>query len=187
MTPEDQHRFAALQKHLANLSPQQIEEQRAKLSSPERLFDLVRQGDAVAVAQAVKDGADLTIKDERGMTPLHHAAALDARLITQAILHEPSVSVWTRDKQGRLPGDIAVESGHREMTDTLMCATYPDLYRDDLGGKAMSNELIDRYADEVSRLGQRDTRSPYMTDFEPRGFLPGRSGPDRDKDRGRGL
>ncbi len=112
------------------LSPKALEQQEAKTSdNPEAIFDLVKQGDTVGVAIAMRNGIEPDITDKHGMTPLHYAAANGARNITEILTQSPSAAPWAQDKHGRLPLDITREAGNHQIGDRLERITYPQLFR----------------------------------------------------------
>lgn len=172
MTRRDMdERLTALKRHIASLDTQGYAAQIAKTADPQAVFALIRTGDVAAVACAVQEGRTAELKDENGMTPLHHAASHDARLIGALLLEEPSGAPWARDQWGRLPLDVARESGHTELGDTLERVTYPGLFRDEKDGP-VPPETIQRYDTMRRQLGSPDTRPATAPDFEARGFLP---------------
>lgn len=172
MTGRDvDERLAALKRHLASLDTQGYAAQLAKTEDPQAVFAMIRTGDALAVACAVQEGRTAELKDENGMTPLHHAAAHDARLIGAILLNDVGGAPWARDGWGRLPLDVARESGHTEFGDTLERVTYPGLFRDEKDGP-VPPETIQRFDDKRRQLGSPDTRPATAPTFEARGFLP---------------
>lgn len=172
MTGRDMdERLAALKHHLASLDTQEYADQRAKTEDPQAVFAMIRTGDVVAVACAVQEGRTADLTDENGMTPLHHAAAHDARLIGALLLEETGGAPWARDQWGRLPLDVARETGHTELGDTLERVTYPGLFRDEKDGP-VPPDTIQRFDDKRRQLGSPDTRPATAPNFEARGFLP---------------
>ena len=105
--PEDDP-LRALKEYVASLPKA---EQAKKLDDPYELFEMVENGDAVGVFIAVKNGANVEITDENGMTPLHHAAANDMPLIAEALNQEPNQAMWMKDKFARSFIDIHYELG----------------------------------------------------------------------------
>lgn len=112
------------------------------------------------------------------MTPLHHAAGHDARLIGAILLEEPGTSPWGRDQWGRLPLDVARESGHTELGDALERVTYPGLFKDERDGP-VPPETIERFDIKRRQLGSPDTRPATAPNFEARSFLPQRGEQER--------
>jgi hypothetical protein len=179
MTGRDRDRYDRLKAHIAGMADSEYRRELDKTRNPRAVFDLIREGDAVGVACAVRDGRSMEIQDDRGMTPLHHAAAYDTRLIGQALTERPNAAPWTRDSEGRLPLDVAREAGHHELGDRLERLTYPELYRDERDGP-VREDLIEGYDARRRELGSPDTRPDFARDFPARGMLPGRG----DRDRG---
>lgn len=107
--PEDDP-LKALKEYVANL-PQA--EQDKTLDDPHELFEMIERGDAVGVFIAVKNGADVEITNENGMTPLHHAAANEMPLITEALNQELNQALWMKDKFGRTPLSL-IEATHSQ-------------------------------------------------------------------------
>lgn len=172
MTGRDMdERLTALKRHIASLDTQEYAAQIVKTEGPQAVFALIRNGDALAVACAVQEGRTAELKDENGMTPLHHAAAHDARLIGALLLEETGGAPWARDQWGRLPLDVARESGHTELGDTLERVTYPGLFKDERDGP-VPHETIQRFDDKRRQLGSPDTLPATAPNFEARGFLP---------------
>lgn len=94
----------ALKEYVTSL-PQ--EEQDKALGDPHELFEMIERGDAVGVFIAVKNGADVEITDENGMTPLHHAAANDMPVIAASLNQEPNQAMWMKDKFERVATDLS--------------------------------------------------------------------------------
>ena len=179
----DADQFTALKRHLASLGTQEYAIQLAKTEDPQAVFDLIRDGDALGIACAVQEGRTAGLTDANGMTPLHYAAAHDAHLIGAILLEEPGATPWTRDQWGRLPLDVARESGHADLGDTLERVTYPGLFRDEVDGPVLP-DLIARYDDQRRQLRSPDTRPSFAPEFEARGFLPQRGEQERgDRER----
>lgn len=179
MTERDRERYDRLKVHIAGMAEANYRRELDKTENRQAMFDLIRDGDAVGVACAVREGRSMEIQDDRGMTPLHHAAAYDTRLIGQALTERPNAAPWTRDNEGRLPLDVARAAGHHELGDQLERVTYPELYRDERNGP-VREDLIEVYDAKRKELGSPDTRPDYARDFPARGLLPERSGRDRD-------
>lgn len=187
MSTLEEERYAKLRQHLTQMSPDEIATERAKLDKPERIFELVRDGDALAVAQAVKDGKDMTITDDQGRTPLHYAAAYDARLIARTLVETPDGASWMRDREGRMPLNLAIEAGNREVTRALRPLVFPDIDRGEQFAP-LPQELLDRHEETQRELGGIDSRGPEMRDFEASDFLSSRSkdreqAKDQERDR----
>lgn len=183
MTETDPDRLEALKRHIAALSMQDYADQVAKTADRQAVFGLIRQGDTVAVACAMREGLPPDLNDAHGMTPLHHAAAHDTRLIAAVLLEAPCAAPWTRDQWDRLPLDVARESGHDALADTLERVTYPGLFRDEVDGPVLP-DLIARYDDQRRQLRSPDTRPSFAPEFEARGFLPQRGEQERgDRER----
>jgi len=72
-----------------------------------------------AVTALLKDArTDVNVADENGQTALHHAAALNAPEIANALLAS-GAGRKTRDRDGRTPGDIARLAGHADLEKIL--------------------------------------------------------------------
>lgn len=130
MNSELESRLEALRAHIAAMSEAERaaidEELRAR---PERIFDDIAQGDALRVAIALENGVSPTLRDADGKTPLHSAAALDAKLCTRVLLDKAGPAPWERDTHDRLPLDVAQKAGSIGSARMLEAATYPSLYR----------------------------------------------------------
>lgn len=125
---------------------------------PDAIFDLIKRGDAVGVAVALKEGISREITNEYDMTPLHMASACDTRLIAGLLMTEPNGAPWMRDAHGRLPLDVAREAGHDALGNQLQEVTYPELFRD-LEGTAVPADLLMKYTLKCLDHGRPDTAS----------------------------
>lgn len=123
---------------------------------PEGIFDDIARGDAVRVAIALENEVNPTMRDADGRTPLHSAAALDAKLCARVLLDKASPAPWERDRQDRLPLDIAHEAGNEELADILEAATYPSLYCDQPDA-ALPHELLVDF--DTARIHLGDPRT----------------------------
>ena len=121
-------RLDEVNQYIANLSPEEQAKHEAKLKNS-TIFDLIKQGDTVAIAIAVQSDADMTIQDQQGMTPLHVASKHGTELIADVLMQDANGAVWQRDSQDRLPLDVARENGHQEIGDKLEQVTYPELFK----------------------------------------------------------
>ena len=123
------NRLNTLYEHIASLSPEERAKHEAKLKeNPQAIFELIKQGDTVAVAIAVENGYDLTTQNDQGMNSLHVAAQNGTELITEVLINQSSDAPFQRDHQGRLPLDIARENKHQALGDQLEKVTYPELF-----------------------------------------------------------
>ncbi|MGC3983109.1 MAG: ankyrin repeat domain-containing protein [Steroidobacteraceae bacterium] len=68
-----------------------------------------KAADLLVVEFLLARGAEINSKDGRGMTALHHAAAIGARPCIRALMKSPSCDYLARDTQGRYPSDLAIE------------------------------------------------------------------------------
>ena len=75
------------------------------------MIEGVRAGDAAAVRDAIASGADVNAVDRRGMTALHHAAALDARPCIRVLVNSGRCDYLRRDELGRYASELAIEWG----------------------------------------------------------------------------
>jgi ankyrin repeat protein len=141
--------LAALKAHIATL-PKEVQEQR--LDDPQQLFELIERGDAISAMIAVQNGADVEVTDRDGMTPLHHAAANDMKLMTAILTQEANAGPWMRDRHGRLPLDIARNAGNQELGNALERLTYASVYRDEVDGP-VTNERIATFDAKRQELG----------------------------------
>ena len=157
MSSDLESRLKALRAHIDAMSEAERaaidEETRAR---PEKIFDDIAQGDAVAVAIALDNGVSPTLRDTDGKTPLHSAAALDAKLCTRVLLDKAGPAPWERDRHDRLPLDVAQEAGNEELANMLEAATYPSLYRDQPDA-ALPQELLTDYDTARIHLGNPRT------------------------------
>jgi ankyrin repeat protein len=72
-----------------------------------------------AVAQILIDhGADLTLRQSAGMTPLHYAAANGLEAIVKNLISR-GVDLFARDNDGKTAGDIAREKGCNSVAELL--------------------------------------------------------------------
>jgi ankyrin repeat protein len=76
-----------------------------------KLMSAVKAGDAVAVRDALHNRADANSQDEDGMTPLHYAAAYNARPCIRVLIKIGNLNYLIRDKKGRYASELAFEYG----------------------------------------------------------------------------
>lgn len=165
-------RLAELEDHIAAMSAEERQRQSAKSeNNPQAVFDLIRRGDAVGVAVALKKKAQFDLVDKNGMTPLHVAAAHDTRTIAAVLTKEANSDIWRRDRFGRLPLDIARSAGHQQMGDRLERLTYPQLYKGEKDGP-VKPERIEAFDSRYKELGKPDTSPAFSSYFEARESLP---------------
>lgn len=75
------------------------------------IFKAVKAGDAVGVRDAIHNHADANVQDEDGMTPLHYAAAYNARPCLRVLLKIGNLNYLIKDKKGRYASGLAFEYG----------------------------------------------------------------------------
>ena len=71
----------------------------------------MKAGDAVGVRDAIHNRADANVQDEEGMTPLHYAAAYNARPCLRVLLKIGNLNYLIKDKKGRYASELAFEYG----------------------------------------------------------------------------
>ena len=76
-----------------------------------RIIEYARAGDAAGVRDAIASNADVNEVDARGMTALHHAAALDARPCIRVLVNSGKCDYLVRDQLGRYASELAIEWG----------------------------------------------------------------------------
>lgn len=170
MTDRDDNRLEELKRYIERLSDAERRRQLEKTRGAEGLARAVRRGDAVAIACAAREGRKLDAPDRNGMTPLHHAAAYDARLIGTLLTERTDGAQWHRDRYSRLPLDLARQSGNHEIGDRLERITYPELFRDERDGP-VPPELIAEHDRQRQERGSPDTRPDFAREFPARGIL----------------
>ncbi len=167
------NRLDALNEHIASLSPEERAKHEAKLKdNPQAIFELIKQGDTVAVALAVENGYDLTTQNAQGMNPLHVAAQNGTELITEVLINQSSDAPFQRDNQGRLPLDVARENKHEALGDQLEKATYPELF----------SQLGDQQIKQSIAKTDKDTSPSFFENMKKRAFLAQLKNEDRDFD-----
>ncbi len=110
-----------------------------------------------AYAKCVTAGADVTARDKRGHTVLHHAAAF-ADTATITVLLEAGAEAGARNRDGATPLHVAVRAAHADIA-TRLVELGADINVPDYGGTtplhlavrngnlAMVNALLDAGAD----------------------------------------
>lgn len=74
------------------------------------LFLAVRRLSAEQLARwLAQPGVKVNVRDEQGMTPLHHAAALGARPCIRLLVNSGMCDYLIRDNQGRYAFELAIE------------------------------------------------------------------------------
>ena len=63
------------------------------------------------IQQFLDEGADINIRDEDGMTALHHVAALGSRGCIRVLVNAGRCDYLIRDNEGRYASDLAIEWG----------------------------------------------------------------------------
>lgn len=166
MSSELEARLEALHAHISAMNADERavidEDIRAR---PEKIFDDIAQGDAMRAAIALENGVSPILRDADGKTPLHSAAALDAKLCARVLLDKASSAPWERDRQDRLPLDVAQEAGNEELANMLEAATYPSLYRDQPDA-ALPKELLADYDTARIHLGNPRTMPTGLDKIE---------------------
>jgi len=76
------------------------------------LIEAVRLGHIESVKAIVRCGASLTIRDDKGMTPLHHACMFENEDVFIFILESSQGGINTAAKDGRTPLDVAADYGN---------------------------------------------------------------------------
>lgn len=172
------NRLDELNEYIASLSPEERAKHEAKLkNNPQAIFELIKQGGTVAVAIAVENGYDLTIQDDQGMNPLHVAAKNGTELITEVLINQSSDAPFQRDRQGRLPLDIARENKHQALGDQLEQATYPEQFKE----LYPDNELINHLS-KSKPAKSKNTEPAVLKDIYKRQRLMNMLRNDRTKD-----
>lgn len=89
-------------------------------SLQELLFVLVRAGvdDRDSLELLVQRGADVNVRDQTGVTPLHIAVGDGRRLLTKRLI-DLGADLDVPDNDGRMPLSIATENGNRHIVDLL--------------------------------------------------------------------
>lgn len=77
------------------------------------------KGHNAVVQQLIRQGADLSLLDQGGLTPLHWAALFGLKE-TAEILCEAKADVNTQTKNGETPLHMAAEKGKLEMVQYLL-------------------------------------------------------------------
>ena len=85
-------------------------------SSSELLIQSVREGNIEAVKQHLAAGADVNVKDARGMTPLHLATSNGQKEIVEPLI-AAGADVNAKMNNGMTPLDTAIP--HPELADLL--------------------------------------------------------------------
>jgi len=85
----------------------------------ERLLEAMRRGCTTTVQDCIDRGADITMRDETGWTPLHYAAIQDSKQIVE-ILIKNGAAINVRDETGTTPLHNAAGLGHREIVTILL-------------------------------------------------------------------
>lgn len=164
------NRLDELNEYIASLSPEERAKHEAKLKdNPQAIFELIKQGDTVAVALAVENGYELTTQNDQGMNPLHVAAENGTELISEVLIARDTDAPFQRDHQGKLPLDIARENKHEALGDQLEQATYPEQFRE----LYPDNNLINRLSN--NKPAKSKNTEPHFLHREP----------DKDLDRER--
>lgn len=161
-------RINELEKYIENLSKEEQAKQQSKTKdNPEKLFGLIKQGDTVGVAVAIKNNIDIQMKDKNGMTALHLASAHGTELISDLLINQADGSVWQRDKFDRLPLDVARENGHEKIGDKLEQVTYPELFKEDKD----NHQMIAKHLEKQKEIGRQNTAPPYAKDLDTREMM----------------
>ncbi len=143
------------------LIPKALEQQEAKTKeNPEAIFDLVKQGNTVGVAVAIKNDIQPDMTDMHGMTTLHYAAANGAENVTEVLTQSPSAAPWIKDKHGRLPLDMAREAGNHQIGDRLEQLTYPQLFKEK-EGRLIQHGILEAFNTKRKALGNPDTKPAF--------------------------
>ena len=89
-------------------------------SAQELLFFLVRAGvdDRDSLELLTKQGADISAKDQSGVTPLHIAVGNEQRLLTKRLI-DLGADVDIVDDDGNTPLSLAIEEGNRHIVEML--------------------------------------------------------------------
>lgn len=91
----------------------------AALHAEEELFQAVRKGDYNGALSSVKRGGKINVRDSRGWTPLHVAAANGKTRIV-ALLIDKGAAVNARNNKGRTPLHLAASEGHAAVVTLLL-------------------------------------------------------------------
>ena len=90
-----------------------VQEQfRATITDAEKeaaILAYVKRGAADFLELLVKDGVNVNMQDENGMTPLHHAVAYGTRPCLRILVNSGRCDYLIRDNLGRYASDIAIE------------------------------------------------------------------------------
>ena len=90
------------------------------------------------IAALLRKGAKIDVKDGRGRTALHQAAAF-GQTRTAHFLLQCGADKRIKDKQGKSPGVLADEVGYVITSQQILCFTYPAF---------QSMRMLNFYADE---------------------------------------
>jgi len=77
-----------------------------------------RDGESKLVSELLKNGADISVVDLQGRTPLHFSAS-NGQFETTKLLVERGADLLLRDKSGSMPVHLAAEAGHSELISFL--------------------------------------------------------------------
>ena len=155
MTPETASRLQALEVHLEGLSSR--ERQRNTAPTQDAFVAQIKNGDLLGVACSLEAGRSASEPDKHGLTPLHHAAALGAEGSTALLTREPNLALWQRDKQDRLPLDLAAQAGSKPVFKQLERLTYPERFAE--LDSALDPQL-EAYSALYTQQGRPDTAPP---------------------------
>lgn len=115
------------------------------------LFEAAINNNKTKIEALVAQGTDIHAKDEKGCTPLHHAAKADAKDTVKVLLAAKS-DPNAKDKHGMTPLHLAAYSNATEIVKALLAAKADQNAKNDIGSTPLHYAVVNNSKSAVEVL-----------------------------------
>ncbi|MCJ1463945.1 hypothetical protein MMC07_002555 [Pseudocyphellaria aurata] len=135
----------------------------------------VQSGDETKVRELLKDGVDINMRDEHGMTPLHHAVCSnsveDRRVSMARLLLDNGAEINSKDAGGITELHLAARSGDEKVVELLLMHEAKIEAKDNNGFTALHWAVRDRQRTMVQLLLHHGAKIKEKTNEDERTAL----------------